>query len=525
MSKERLIEDPELFLLMGQSSTLLGKDNLDRLLNAQQRFNHEVHVGQADGTIRVDKNFHIKRILEQIPDYLRSSESVALDSTQATDILVTIADSDPYEMVPHDDLTLTGLAVGFDRTAEKGERFSEDVLKKFKNMIALASKYGVAEHAITGYIAAQRVGLSIKDSADLLMHLPKADGIMAGYSFANFNDALKSLANAKVNPKLVKKVFKLLGGKRPYSRGGAYNMFETFITLGSPRTGISPQAFLESFFTQRRKEEGVEEFLSRFFDESQFKLPTSDVEIIRKIPKEEYFVEKTGKVEQAALPYRLNRSLTDGIKDLQGLANAWYHKYEDVGLGFWTYDPAKEIWYSFGGKLNLSSGRILQYMWGYDISDLSDTPMLFHVNPEEFEIMFMSSSSGLVHSEEAEYLDKFLSATPSRMDVKTVASLMERARKMVHPRLFIASSLGITELRYPDNIEEIKKLGETARDIKDQVIMNYNWHSLNYRRIYGQPPSLLETTQELITSLNKRLPDGFSVVLHPYEDLYSASKA
>ena len=70
-------------------------------------------------------------------------------------------------------------------------------------MIKLSAEEGVIDATFYAFSILMRLGLSVDQACKLVMKLPEADGSLSGYAFPQFNDAIKSMLPAKVNPDLV----------------------------------------------------------------------------------------------------------------------------------------------------------------------------------------------------------------------------------------------------------------------------------------------------------------------------------
>lgn len=238
--------------------------------------------------------------------------------------------------------------------------------------------------------------------------------------------------------------------------------------------------------------------------------------------KERYFTEVNGELEHAAQPYRNRRSLNQGMRDLEKLAVASMYRWEEVGEGMWTFDPTAGIWYSLGGKLELPSmeevlsgraERVRHNFIPYDISALSEHPQLFHIHPEGLETFVAPPRESLTYHAMRDDITKFLSATPSRADYRIMAELIKQAKGQVKPHSFIVHSLGVTEFTYPTDIGALEEMGQKSRDIRDQVMLSFDVGK--YIAMTRGAYDRFELISILVEGLNRSLPQGFNVRLHP----------
>lgn len=504
--------DSELSALATRSLQSVSIEKLDRLMKAHRKFNEPVYVIDEQGREKRDDNFKLKRFLAEIPEYVDSAQQAGLSADQAQQLTETLLSSSPYEF--HDpEITVSLLGRAFRNAADADRPLSEQDYGRLKGLVALSAKYGVDHNASYAYSLVQRIGLSTTQSTEMISKLIDADGYLSGYTFGPFCDALKTLNVAKVDPDLVVSVFDKLGGDRPYYGRAVFKAFEDIITFGCPSHNMTPQEAMESIMKQVEAGEDIEEVLVRFGGGDQRQLPgEQQVEIIN--PQEErdrYFVQKPGELEIAALPYQTRRPLNEGLRDLEGIATASSGKWEETGEGFWVYDRRSGTWYSLGGQIEIRAMAMRHNMMPYDISQLSGEPLMFHCHPREFEVMIRPPRGASIFPEQYEdQVTKFLAATPSRADYAVVADLVERATDDMTAHSYIVHSLGVTEFTYPTDLEQLKRMSTESREIRDQALLDFDWRALKGR---GIDPETL--TQQLINLLNKRLPEGFGIKLHP----------
>jgi len=275
------------------------------------------------------------------------------------------------------------------------------------------------------------------------------------------------------------------------------------MTFAAPGIGISIDNML-AMFVSGAKSKSKRKQLQDAIDKKD-NLPS----------KENYFIQYDGELEPLAQPFVSRRSFKDGVKDLENVANARYSDWKEVGEGMFAFDPNANLWYSLGGKLELPSmeevlsrkaERVRHHFLPYDISNLSETPFLFHVHPRELSIFVSPDRDSLICPQLQQPVTKFLTATPSRADYKVVAQLIKEAKKEVKPRAFIAHTLGVTEFTFPYDVKAIEFMGEKARDLRDQPLLNFRHELLSL-----EEPQFVEA---LIQDFNSHLPQGFEIKLN-----------
>lgn len=509
-----LSRDPHLQGLVAQNMQALGEQPLSRVVQALQRFNGPVTVQEKNGTQRVDNNWHLRQVLQEIPGYAEAAEHAGLSPKQSEGLVTHLINSTPYDF-ERNEINISLLTRSLVQEAEQDNKLTGKDVTQLRRMIKTAGKYGVLPHSIYGYTTARRLGLSIEDSTAMVMHLSDADGSLAGYTFGSFNEALSSLAIAPVEPEVVKDTFARLGGKHPYYRQGLYRALEEIVTFGCPSNGTTPQEVLQGLLANLQEGEDIEAAMERYISDEQRKLPNEEGVIILNLGEERdgYFIPKPGKLELAALPYRTHRGLNEGVKDLEAIAQARSHRWESVGEGIWMYDPNDSVWYSLGGKTEIQAGIVRHNFIAYDAAQLSERPYMFHTHPEDLEVMLTDPYSDFPTREYRGHVTKFLSSTPSRADYSVVADIIERATSDIQPRSFIAHSLGITEFIYPNDLKRLKEMAIKSRDIRDQAMLNFDWGNITWRRGRNMIDEAT-VVKMLVDDLNKLLPEGFAIKLH-----------
>lgn len=507
--------DSELANLIADTSEYFEDVELSRFLKAQKKFDGPVTImkpgGGWDDGEKVE-HYKLRKCLKELPAYMQAAEAVGLTYEQAVEILVSTLDSNPYDF-SQVNIDIMLLARAFS-TAKQFEIKLGQHLDLFKDLIKFGAKEGIIESTFYSFSIALRLGLSAEQACRIIKKTDDVGSPATGYVIPRFNDALKSMLPAKVNPELVVEVFDLIGDNNGYY-SGLYDYFKTLMTFGGPSHGISPNELLALFLT-RAKSGKTELLLLETGDEKKQSEPSVDV------PKERYFVENENDVlEHAALPYRKVKPLNEGIRDLEKLAVANSHCWEEVGEGMWTFDPASKTWYSFGGQLEMPSmdavlsgraDRVRHNFLPYDLSKLSENPYLFHIHPEEYDIFVSPPREGMAYPELRDDITKFLTATPSGADYGAVGELLKGGAKQVPTRSFISHALGITEFIYPNDPAKLEDMKARSRDIRDQVLLEFDVK--RYIEENDSPVNRFHLVEKMIEMLNEKLPKGFSLRLY-----------
>jgi hypothetical protein len=506
--------DQELIDLMNQNLGYFNEADLVKFLKADGKFNKTpVYVGQEDGTAEKVSWYHLRQSLTVLPGYLESAKKAGLSYEASNELLLHTMNAIKHDFVEeYQTISLLGRAL--DRMGSNNANLQEK-LDVFMNMIKLGANKGVLDGSLYAFTIANRIGLSVEQACKMIMKLPEADGILSGYTFPSFNDALKSLSLAKVNPDLVIEVFDILGGKRPYYQQGNYQSFEDLITFGCPGHEISPNEMLELFVTYAENRKNKENLIfEAFYDELKSKKSIEEFEAMNPEERlEKHFIPTTGPLEHAALPYRNKRSLNEGVRDLEKLAVASSANWEEVGEGMWTFDPKTSTWYSFGGKPKILPERVRHEFISYDVSELSANPLFFHVHPEDWEIFIAPPRSGIVFPSLRKKWIKFLAATPGSGDYSALANFLKESKgKLSQPKAYIAHSIGITEFGFPNDFTKLNAMGKLSRHLRDKVIIDELDNAQKYGLRENEGP--FDFVQRLIHEQNVRTPD-FEMVLYP----------
>jgi len=503
--------DSELADLIAEASTKFEDTELSAFLQAQDRFDGPVTMMETGEKI---EHYKLRRCLKELPEYISNAETAGLTYEQAVEILLHTLNTDRFKFSNVDQYILL-LARAFETAKKTGINLSEHV-DAFKDIITFGGKSCGPEMGPSLYMIpiALRLGLSPEQAYKIFKKIDEVGSPATGYVTPHFNDALKSMLPAKVDPKLVEEAFELIGDNNGYY-AGLYDFFKTIMTFGGPSQGMSPNELLALFVTRVKTGKNVP--LLEGGEDGEQKREVVDVS------KEKYFVENENDVlEHVALPYRMTKPLNDGVRDIERLAVANSRRWEEVGEGMWAFDPDTQTWYSFGGQLETPSmeevlagraERVRHNFLPYDLSKLSENPYLFHVHPQAYDVHVAPPRESMAYPELRDNITKFLTATPSGADYGAVGELLKDSETQVPTRSFISHALGVTEFTYPNDIAKLEEMKSQSRNIRDQVMLEFDIES--YVAMSGRPVDRVHLVQSMIHELNKRLPEGFSLRLYP----------
>lgn len=503
--------DSELADLVAEASTRFEDGELSAFLQAQDRFDGPVTMMETGEKV---EHYKLRECLKELPAFIANAETAGLTYEQAVDLLLHTLNTDRFKFSNVEQYILL-LAKAFETAKKTGVNLGEHV-DALKDIITFGGKSWGPEMGPSLYMIpiALRLGLSPEQACKIFKKIDEVGSPATGYVTPHFNDALKSMLPAKVDPKLVEEAFELIGDNNGYY-DGLYDFFKTIMTFGGPSRGMSPNELLALFVTRVKTGKNIP--LLEAGEDGEQKREVADV------PKEKYFIENgNDTLEHTALPYRMTKPLNAGVRDLEKLAVANSRRWEEVGEGMWTFDPETQTWYSFGGQLETPSmeevlagraERVRHNFLPYDLSKLSKNPRLFHVHPKAYDVFIAPPKESMTYPELTDDITKFLTATPSGADYGTVGELLKDSETQVPTRSFISHALGITEFTYPNDVAKLEEMKAQSRNIRDQVMLEFDVEK--YIQEHGWPVDRTHLVQSMIQSLNEKLPEGFSLKLYP----------
>jgi hypothetical protein len=495
------VTDPELVGLLSVAGEALGPDVLDRLLQANDRFNQPVTIVDEYGGETRDDYFSHRRFLTELPQCAEAAQQAGLSPAQLEDVLRHALAAVNYpDIQGSQDLTVL-LTKALRASSAQGEELTPEDVVKLRGLITKAGRDDAIEISLNSYAAGRDAGLNLADGIALVEgHLDTANYRQIGYNMWTFAQALQALNVASVDPELIKEVFGALEHEHPEWRKDMYIDLKDTIEILCPVRGLTPSELMQAIATNLRAGLNFTDALARVVERGA-PLPSADEQVTVIIPSEErdkYFAAQTGELKHAVLPYQTQRPLNDGLRDIERLTGARSRRGETVAEGSWVFDPAANRWYSLGGTTTYIPTGARHSSVGYDLSQLSDTPYVFHIHPEEY-------ASGA---------DKYGYVFPSAADYRSSATVMERAQQPIHPRSFISHPLGVTEFTFPADSARVREVAEMFQDMRDRIFARFgDSDDVKYAaRQMGEERFAQYVAQEI----NARLPEGFAITLHPH---------
>lgn len=480
----------------------LKEADLGTFLRAQKRFDGPVTMMESGEKI---EHYHLRKSLQELPGYMEATRAAGLTYEQATDLLPHALNSLRGDF-EQEYTTIHLLGRACNEAASQRLNLAGD-FETFKDMVKLAGDEWLLDPSLYAFSNGARLGLSVEQMYKMIKKLPEIGSPSPGYVIPHFNDALKSMLPAKVNPELVVEVFDMIGDNNGYY-SGLYDLFTMVMAFGGPSSGMTPDEVLALFASRLKNGKKGIALLKSGDAQGQ-------MQEVATVPKEKYFVENERTVlEHAVLPYKVSKSFDKGMRDLEKLSVASSRYWEEVGEGMWVFDPASNVWYSLGGKVDVQMDRVRHNFLLYDISQLSEEPVVCHVHPKDLDMTVRPRKENLTIPEYQDKLTAFLTATPSRADYGALAALLKMSSKPVKAQAGLVHSLGTTIIRFPNDIAVLEKMSEKARDLRDQVMLEFDT-SRYERNGLVDTESDYNFVQRLMDDFNRKLPKGFSLTIYP----------
>ena len=514
--------DDELRQLLEQSLAHLTVIELRNYISLVQRHDtRPVHIMYSNpgehliaGTERLVYWYHLRQDLEQFPKLFEAAEKVNLKRKDVVDIIIKFAEKYKNEDYSGPSGNIKWLTKFIEACAAKNCSFDGNA-SDLKKTVKAILKESDGERAFG--IAALCVNAGMSPAQGLaIVKTVYETGWSAGYIFMGMYDDLAALATHNADPNKLYEVIQGINTK--YS--GQVSELAQILHLATTHTEFTQDEVLAKIIEHANPKTVTDSQLVKINKNINPLAATSDEilstenenKIVIKKSPQDYFPEiGTEKIIHGILPYRVSRSLTDGVVDLKSLMASEYAE------GAFIFDPQKETWYSFGGKTHMGYGKVRQEFFSYDVAKLSQNPVFVHIHPEQCETWLTPHRDSLPYPQMQIKLTKFLAAMPSGADYQTITALMSDSSKPVSLSAFIVTSTGITEFTFPNDQQKIQKFSETFRDQKDQTMLEFN--ARRYLAQGGVQEDDYIFVQRMLVILNAKLPKGFEIKQHAYNDL------
>ncbi len=495
-------EDPDLTRLHAQAAEVMDEASLSHILDTAERYNIPIVVRREDGSETLDTNYSRKALLEEIPGYALSAEAAGMTSEQASELLVHTLGEVRAPYTEQGGFIAANLSHALDAVSQAGEPLTPARFEDLKQLVTEAAQYDATEAAIAAYTAGCKAGLSPEVSTRLVLgYLDTSDTyLQASARIDHFRDALRSLDSAGADPEAVEAVFSYIETENPRHRHETYDEITRVVSLGAAdrhQTAAEAIDYIRDV-TQRLAAGGELDT-----PEITANMRSSLVPEVASdhIPRDTYFRDVPGRIENRAVPYQTQRPWAEGAVDIAGLTYADSRRGDAVAEGDFVYDPGEQTWYSLGGQTSFVPGRVSHVSNEYDVSMLSETPISVHIHPQEFAV---------------EAGDRVAFTLPTGADYHATATMLDRAEgRVADMRSVIAHPLGWTEFTYPSHdIPGIRNVARVFEDITAEHLGRFG----SGDRIAATARSLgeAEVAQGIIDQINGDLPDGFRLKFYPH---------
>ena len=498
-------------------------DLADYLVDVKHFNSRPVHVTESlpgeylinMGVERVVHWWHVRRDFAVIPKFMTAAQESGLTYEESVSLLRAVAHTNRYDFGDVHGI-IEATADVMEIATNRGTPFKE-TLSAFKAFLVEARKDGEVDRAFGIMRLGVVAGMTVEQSLDIVQSIYDGYGI-AGYVFRDLYDELDALGANNAGGDLVYKAVKAV-----HSSGLGFTDMTSLIYAAATQTAASQEEVFGKLIgalaepeTEATQIAGAKAMLPArsadpFKDAAKAMLPksVSGAETVK--GAEEYFPEiGLQKLAHGLLPYRMQRSLEDGLADLHGLMKS-------SGVeGSWVFDPDSETWFSLGGRTKLSVGRARHEFIPYDVSALSERPIHVHVHPKDNEVFIAPSRDSLAFPQMQKKLVSFLTAMPSGSDFGMITELARTSSRPVEMTGLIVTSLGVTEFRAPAEAEAMEEFVESFKFAKGEAMSEFDAAGYLARHGIAEPDFMF--VEKMLPAVRERLPEGFEIAISRYED-------
>lgn len=498
-------------------------DLADYIVDVRRLNTHPVHLSDSrPGEYLIDMSagqvvywWHLRRDFAVIPRFLMAAREGGLSYRESVDLLRAVADTNRYDFGDVDGI-IEATAEVMEIALRRGNPFNES-LPAFKAFLVEARKDGEVDRAFGIVRLGVIAGMTVEQSLDIVQSIYDGHGI-AGYVFMALYDELDALGANAAGGDLVYQAVKAV-----HSNGLDFSDLTSLLYAAATQTTESQTEIFRKFvdalsatetparLSNGHEPEELDVVTDPYEKAAKALLPRSgDIVAVTKDPGNYFPQIDHETLVHGVLPYRMNRSLADGLADLRELM-------ETSGVeGMWVFDPDSETWYSLGGRTKLSAGRVRHEFIPYDVSALSDRPILIHIHPKDNEVFIAPSRDSLAFPQMQKKLVSFLTAMPSGSDFGMISEIARGSTLPVEMTGLIVTSLGITEFRTPSQVDDIEAFVGSFKYTKGEVLAEFD--AERYLTEYGIGEPDFTFVERLLPAVCQKLPSEFEVHISTHED-------
>lgn len=526
--------DKELSALLEQALSFMEAGDLAAYIKSVQMFNKSpVHICKSyPGEHRMDFGsativhwYDLRKNLKIMPQYFETAAKAGLSYTESMDLLSTMIASEKYDF--NDVSFHINVLTKILNNCVNRQMDSTTVLPALKSVMEMSKKDGELGRALGIIMLGVNAGMDLAQSADIVKTIYDRSAI-AGYVLMRLYDELNLLASNTADGTLLYQSLQKVMGRDPYYEAD-FKHFTQVLYMLAANTEHSQKDVLQAIGgkpANRLLTQANENFEGRQLAKTQKNPLAKAIKLLpakgkaaacTKEPNDYFPALDRPRLVHGILPYRMERDFYQGIADLKDLMSEEYME------GAFIFDPENETWYSLGGRTQAEIGRVRQEFFPYDIAKLSANPVFVHIHPEQLETFISPSRDSLAYPQFQQRLTKFIAAMPSKTDFETIASMIGNASSPVALSAFIVTSTGLTEMRFPNNAESVRKFSEQFSPLKDKILMEFDAHGYLLKNGINQDYSAFVC--DLVKKLNKLLPSGFEILQYPYEAIFQPQES
>ncbi|MCS4089957.1 hypothetical protein [Rhizobium sp. BK176] len=533
------LPDAELKQLLDGLAQHLTGDDIAAYIVAVKRFDERpVQITESyPGEYLINMNsgrivhwWHLRKDCAAIPMFMTAASVGGLSYAESVELLRAVVDTNRYDFGGVDDL-IKSTADMIEISNKRGVAFHPS-LAGYNRFLVEAKKDGEVDRAFGIARLGMVAGMSVEQSLDIVQAIYDGPGI-AGYVFRDLYDELETLGVHGAGGDLFYRALKAAHANRigfstfsaiihSAATHTAYSHREIFEKIdGVLRLADDGAADTEGTALARRGSNAIVESSDPVDKLVALLVPSaSDGPVVTK-DVDDYFPELgLDALVHGVLPYRVNRSLRDGLSDLRQLMETAFPE------GSWVFAPETETWYSLGGRTEVRPSRVRHDFFPYDVSALSLNPVFVHVHPKGNEVFISPNRDSLAFPQLQKKLVSFLTALPSGADFLELSTLNRLSTRPVELTGLIVTSQGITEFSAPADAENVEAFAGSFKFDKGEAMTNFD--AANYLAEYGIVEPDHAFIDRLLPAVRQKLPPGFEITLSTFDDfdfdkVYSSS--